>query len=144
MAGFEPGDVPIEVGDVVVIDEVGTEAATPEAEFGCRFVEDALAAAAEDARVVRAQVRGVEHPRALFVDLVEADPLVDVGWQIGAERCRTLRSLRVEPTVPTSDPDEWSDGATYRVARDRARWSCTDRIALEPSPTAAATRFIEP
>ena len=86
VARFEPGHVVGEVLLVVVVHQMGAEAAAPETELRRRLVEDPLAAAAEDARVVRPQVRGVEDPGALLVDLVEADPLVDVGRNRHGER----------------------------------------------------------
>ncbi len=67
-----------EVGDVVVVDEVGAVAAAPVLEFRCGLVEDPLAAASVDAHVVRPQVGGIEDPGALFVGILETHPLVEV------------------------------------------------------------------
>ena len=80
-SGVRRSRVACEVGDVVVVDEVGAVAAAALLELRCGFVEDSLAAAAVDAHVVRPQVRGVEDPGALLVGILEAHPLVQVvGW----------------------------------------------------------------
>ena len=71
----EPGD---DVGDVLLVDEVGPVAAAPELELRGRLVEDPEAPLAVDAPVVGAQERGVEHPGALLVGVLEADPLMNV------------------------------------------------------------------
>ena len=106
--------MPVEVGDVVVVDEMGAEIAAAEPEFGRRLVEDPLAAAPEDARVVGPEIGGVEDPGALFVDLVEADPLVDVG---GCAHCgRTY--------WPSSARRDWRVSGSGEVVvhrTDRAR-----------------------
>src|SRR3954462_12349091 len=51
------------------------------------------------------------------------------------------------PVVTARDSDA-TQGRERPAASHRgvvaARWSCTERTALEPSPTAAATRFMEP
>ncbi len=67
-----------EVGDVVVVDEVGAVAAAPVPELRGGLVEDPLAAAAVDAHVVRPQVAGIEHPGTLFVGIFETHPLVEI------------------------------------------------------------------
>ena len=74
---------------VVVVDEVRAVAATALGQLGGVTVEHALAAAAEDARPRRAQERGVEHPRAPLVVVLEAHPLVQVEGavaQLGGTR----------------------------------------------------------
>ncbi len=79
-----------QVGDVVVVGEVGAVAAAALLQLGSRLVEDALAAAAVDARVVRTQVGRVEHPGAVLVGIFEADPLVQVvGPGVSTRTLRT-------------------------------------------------------
>ena len=91
------------VGDVVVVDEVGSVAAAPLLELGRRSVEDPLAALTVDAAIVRTQERGVEHPRALLVGILEADPLVQIlGYGgcdgVDASRPSTLARASGHPT----------------------------------------------
>ena len=63
---------------VFLVDEVRAVTATALLHVGRWAVEHALAPFAVDAPVVRTEVRGVEHPRALLVRVFEADPLVHV------------------------------------------------------------------
>ena len=106
-----------DVGDVVLVDEVGAVAAAPLLHLGGAGVEDALAPVAVDAAVVRAQERGVEHPRALLVGVLEADPLVQV---VGA---------RVVAPWPPAQP---YDGASNRPAPGRL-----DQHVWPPPPRTA-------
>ena len=77
-----------QVGDVVVVDEVGAVAAAALRQLGGRLVEDPLAAAAEDAAPVRTQEAGIEHPRALLVGIFETHPLVEVAGGVVERRAR--------------------------------------------------------
>ena len=81
LVGAQAHERPDDAGHVVVVDEVGAVAAAALRQLGRRGVEDALAPGAVDAAVVRAQERGVEHPRPLLVGILEADPLVEVVGQ---------------------------------------------------------------
>ena len=78
VARLEPLDMSLQVLDVVVVGEVGAVAAAAELQLRCRLVEDALATAAVDARVVRAEICRVEQPGAVLVGVLEADPLVQI------------------------------------------------------------------
>ena len=72
---LEADEVLDDVGDVVLVDEVGAVAATPLLHLRGVGVEHALAPGAEDAVVARPQERGVEHPRALLLGVLERHPV---------------------------------------------------------------------
>src|SRR6185295_17551388 len=83
VARLEPGEGIEHSLDVVVVDEVGAMGATPLGEVGCIVLQHTLATGAVDAAPVGAKERGVEHPRASIVAVLEADPLVEVDWCVG-------------------------------------------------------------
>ena len=90
-----------DVGDVVVVDEVGAVAAAPLGQFRRRRVEHPLAPLPVDAAVVRAQERGVEHPCALLLGILEADPLVQVvGPARGHRRHHATETPDLRRTPP--------------------------------------------
>ncbi len=72
---LEADEVLDDVGDVVLVDEVGAVAAAALLHRRCIGVEHPLAPGAVDAVVARPQERRVEHPRALLVGVVERHPL---------------------------------------------------------------------
>ena len=78
---------------VVLVGEVRAVASSSPASSSARVLgEHALAPGAEDARPLRQQEREVEHPRALFLGVLERQPLVPV---LGAHRRFTF-AMKVE------------------------------------------------
>jgi hypothetical protein len=85
LIGAQPHERLDDVGDVVVVDEVGAVGAAALLHLGCWGVEDARAAHPVDAAVVGPQERGVEDPRPQLGRVLEGDPLVQV---VGGRRHR--------------------------------------------------------
>ena len=69
---------------VVLVDEVGAVAAAALLELGGGPGEHALAPVAVDARPRAGEERDVEDPGALFVGVLEGDPLVEVVGHSGS------------------------------------------------------------
>ena len=82
LVGRQGGGRLLDPAGVLLVDEVGAVAAAALDELGRGAGEHPLAPVAEDAGPVARQERDVEHPRPLFLVVLEADPLVRVG------RCR--------------------------------------------------------
>jgi hypothetical protein len=72
---LEADEVLDDVGDVILVDEVGAIATAALRHLGGIGVEDALATSAVDAVVAGTQERRVEHPRALLFRVLERHPL---------------------------------------------------------------------
>ena len=96
-----------------------------------RRVEHALTALAVDAAVVRAQVGRIEHPGALFLGVLERDPLVDVvgrctwGSGRGSPPARTLLVVVRRCVATVAAP--WGSRSGVAVIGDE--WA---RAGLDP------------
>jgi hypothetical protein len=67
------------------------------------------------------------------------------------ERADVIPVVAIELTQLTWEPSRSATclprsryGISGATPQSSAKWSCTSRIAMEPSPTADATRLIEP
>ena len=113
-----------DVGDVVLVDEVGAVAAAPLLHLRRVGVEHPLAPGAVDAVVARAQERGVEHPRALLLGVLERHPLAHLGPlhtpDRTNQRCQWDRSVVLAPVCRTAAGNRlgWRRAVVRTLGRD--------------------------